>query len=198
MADASRPLNILALGDSLTEGYRLPASASYPSLIQAWLQRDGVNARVANHGVNGDTCADALRRLEPILQEPWDIAVVGLGLNDVWEGFSLERLRRDLSEILARLNEAGARLLLLEMRMPLPWPGAFMPAEGPQAFQALYPELARAAGAALHQDFMGPALDHGLVQEDGAHPTAAGMEAIAKSLYPAVTAMVDAYFDNQF
>jgi acyl-CoA thioesterase-1 len=198
MANPLRPLKILALGDSLTEGYRLPSSASYPSLIQTWLRDDGVEARVANHGVNGDTSADALQRLGPILQESWDIAVVGLGLNDVWEGFSLDQLRTDLSEILRRLNAAGAKLLLLGMRMPRPWPGEFIPAGGPQAFQALYPELAQAAGAVLHQDFMGPALDHQMVQEDGAHPTAAGMKAMARSLYPAVKALADACSDNQF
>ena len=64
---AARNPEILAFGDSLTSGYGLPADKSFPARLEAKLRADGIDARVVNAGIAGDTTAGGLARLSA----PW-------------------------------------------------------------------------------------------------------------------------------
>lgn len=186
---AHTPFRILALGDSLTAGFLIPPGSAYPEVLARLLKQDGLPVRVANHGVCGDTCPDALARLDPVLRQCWDAALVGLGVNDVLQGRPTESIRSDLRRIATRLQNAGAATVLLGMRLPPAWSAGPL-ASVAEDFQSLYPELAEELGLHLLPDFLGPALEQGLLLDDGLHPTAAGMEAMAAALAPTVKALV--------
>ncbi|HEX6092446.1 MAG TPA: GDSL-type esterase/lipase family protein, partial [Dongiaceae bacterium] len=81
-AQAEGMLKILALGDSLTAGYGLSDSESFPARLQAELQAKGINAQVINGGVSGDTSAGGRARLDWALTDDPDIVIVELGAND--------------------------------------------------------------------------------------------------------------------
>ena len=100
--------HILAFGDSLFAGYRVGQRESYPAQLEAALRGQGLNLRVTNAGVSGDTSAAGLQRIEFVLgslETPPDLAIVELGGNDLLRGISPAETRENLAAILAELQE---------------------------------------------------------------------------------------------
>jgi len=171
---------IVALGDSLTAGLGVAADEAYPARLEARLAREGYTYRVVNAGVSGDTTAGGLRRVDWVLRAKPEIAIVALGANDGLRAQSPQTMRENLTAIVKRLQAAGARVLLVGMRLP-PNYGADYTNE----FQAVFPEVARSTGAAFMPFLLdGVAADTRLNQPDGIHPTAAGYQVIADRLWP--------------
>src|SRR5262245_61624811 len=105
----SAPLKLVAFGDSLTSGHRLPSKDAYPSVLQAKLKAAGLPATVVNHGVSGDTTTRALRRLDDALAEHPQIMILELGVNDGLRGVPVpvvkERMEIIITEEQAQSNE---------------------------------------------------------------------------------------------
>lgn len=170
---------VVFLGDSLTAGLGLDENQAYPALLGRQLNQEGKAVRVINAGVSGDTTAGGLSRLNWLLGQHPDVLVVGLGANDGLRGLPLTEIESNLREIVRRSQAAGARVLLLGMRIP--------PNYGPYAGQlaALYPKLAKELNVPLVPfllDKVGG--DRSLNQADGIHPTAKGQEVVAKNVLP--------------
>jgi acyl-CoA thioesterase-1 len=170
---------VVFLGDSLTAGLGLDEDQAYPALLDRELRQAGVPARVINAGVSGDTTAGGLARLGWLLGQHPALIVVGLGANDGLRGLPLTEVEANLRQIIQRSRAAGARVLLLGMRLP--------PNYGPYAdqFTALYPKLARELDVPLVPfllDKVGGI--RSLNQADGIHPTAEGQEIVAKNVLP--------------
>ena len=168
---------ILAFGDSLFAGYGVEETQSYPARLEAALRERGVNARVTNAGVSGDTSAAGLARIEFVLDgldAPPDVAIVELGGNDLLRGIPPAETRDNLAAILAELQRREIPVLLMGMRAPPNLGAAFV-----EDYDALYPELAGQYGAALVPFFLAPVWDKpALIQEDRVHPTPEGIEAL--------------------
>ena len=100
------PKTIVAFGDSLTQGYGLPADAGFVPQMGAWLAARGASVRVVNAGVSGDTTAGGLARLDWTLAEPADLVIVNLGSNDMLRGldpnFTYENLKQIMDKLRAR------------------------------------------------------------------------------------------------
>ena len=165
---------ILAFGDSLFAGYRVGRNQSYPAQLQAALRARGINARVTNSGVSGDTSASGLQRIEFVLDggaRP-DLAIVELGGNDLLRGISPLETRENLKGILLELKERNVPVLLMGMRAP-----PNLGEEYVQTFDGIYPDLAAQYGAGLVPFFLAPVYDRPeLIQADHIHPTAEGIE----------------------
>ena len=171
---------IVALGDSLTAGLGVAADEAYPARLEARLAREGYAYRVVNAGVSGDTTAGGLRRVDWVLRAKPEIVIVALGANDGLRAQSPQTMRENLTAIVKRLQAAGARVLLVGMRLP-PNYGA----EYTKEFQTVFPDVARSTGAAFMPFLLdGVAADPRLNQPDGIHPTAAGQQVIADRLWP--------------
>ncbi len=176
---------IWALGDSLTAGYGLPPEQGFTTRLQAALRRAGIAATVRNGGVAGDTAAQARARLRWGLRglgvTP-DLVVVELGANDMLRGLPVPQARANLDAILAELKRRRIPVLLTGMRAA--------PNLGPdyvRAFEAMYPALAKAHGVPLYPFFLdGVAGNRRLLQADGLHPTARGVEIIVAKILPSV------------
>ena len=175
-AAAERPVKIVALGDSLTAGYDLPAKDSFPAQLERALKARGVAVEVANAGVSGDTSAGGLARLDWLLSLHPDILVVALGANDGLRGQPVASIEANLREIVRRARAAGSRVVLAGMKMP--------PNYGPdytREFQALYERLARELQLPFVPFLLeGVAADPKLNQADGIHPTAEGQRIVAR------------------
>jgi acyl-CoA thioesterase-1 len=173
--------SILFLGTSLTAGYGLDPEQAYPALIQKKIDSAGLDFRVINAGVSGETSAGALRRLDWLLQQPVSILVVETGANDGLRGLSPDSLRSNIQAIFdrARRLQPSAELVLLGMQVPPNYGRAYA-----QQFQALYPELARANNAVLVPFLLqGVGGINALNQPDGVHPTAAGQQRMAETVW---------------
>ena len=171
---------ILAFGDSLFAGYRVGDRESYPARLEAALRGQGINARVVNAGVSGDTSAAGLQRIGFVLDgmdRPPDLAIVELGGNDLLRGVAPAETRENLAAILAELRRRKIPVLLMGMRAPPNLGESFV-----KEFDGLYPDLAERYGAALVPFLLEPVYDKpALIQPDRIHPTAAGIEAMVEA-----------------
>lgn len=172
-----KEVTVLALGDSLFTGYGLGEGDSYPARLERALRARGINARIANAGVSGDTSAGGLQRLAFTLssqQRPPDLVIVSLGGNDMLRGLPPEQTRANLDAILAELKRRHIRVLLLGMLAPPNLGGAYR-----AHFDPIYPALAKTYDAALVPFFLQPLMGKpDLVQDDHIHPTVQGIEAL--------------------
>jgi acyl-CoA thioesterase-1 len=177
---------IVAFGDSLTAGLGVAAEEAWPALIEARLRREGYPYRVVNAGVSGDTTAGGVRRVDWVLRNRPEVAVVALGANDGLRGLSTDAMRANLGTIVERLRAAGARVLVAGMEVPPNYGAAYA-----RAFRAVFPDVARQNGAALLPFLLdGVAADPRLNQADGIHPNAAGHRAIAEHVWPHLVALL--------
>lgn len=185
----AEPLRIAALGDSLTQGFGLPADQGLVPQLQDWLAGRGHDVVVINAGVSGDTTAGGLSRLDWTLADGPDAVIVALGGNDLLRGIDPAASRANLDAILARLGAEGLPALLVG----LPAPGNYGP-EFEDAFAAIFPDLAAAHGVPLVPDLLAPITERlmaggdvlALMQADGLHPNAEGVSLIVAALGPAV------------
>jgi acyl-CoA thioesterase-1 len=166
---------ILAFGDSLLAGYGLQDGDSYPAKLEASLRARGINARIANAGISGETTGEALQRLEATLDaqpiKP-ELVIVSLGANDMFRARPPAETRANLAQIIRILKERGIRVLLLGM---LAAPD--LRADYARDFNPIYPSLAHDHGVALVPFFLQPLVDKpDLLQDDRVHPTALGIE----------------------
>jgi acyl-CoA thioesterase I len=185
-AIAAPPVHIVALGDSLTAGYGLSQQDGFVPRLQAALTAKGIAAQIANAGVSGDTTSDGLARLDWSVPQGTDAVIVELGANDMLRGFKPEVTRAALDTILQRLTQRHIAVLLCGMRAAPNLGGDYV-----KAFEPIYPELAAKYGTLLYPFFLdGVAGDLGLLQADGLHPNAAGVNVIVARILPKVEELI--------
>ena len=185
-AAEQRPIRIVALGDSLTAGFMLPATESFPVQLEQALKAKAYAVEVINAGVSGDTTAAALDRFEWAVPDGIDAAIVELGANDALRGLDPGLARRNLDAIIRRLKAKGAEILIAGMIAPRNWGEAYA-----QQFDAIFPELARAHGALLYPFFLeGVALRQDLNLDDGLHPNGKGVAEIIERILPSVEELI--------
>jgi acyl-CoA thioesterase-1 len=187
LAEATKPLHIVAFGDSLTSGYGLRRqSQSFPAQLQTALKARGHNVVVTNAGVAGDTTADGLARLGWAVPDGTDAVIVELGANDALRGIEPKVTHANLKKIIAALKQRHIPILLAGMRSPANWGDNYS-----DHFDAIFPELARANGLIFYPFFLdGVVLDAKLNQKDGMHPTGKGVAKIVKRILPSVEELI--------
>jgi len=182
---AERSIRILALGDSLTSGYGLPNGAAFPDVLQRALNTQHVNVTVINAGVAGDTSSDGLARLDWTLSDPKsmpDAAIVELGANDALRGLPPAQMERNLDAILAKLKMRNIPVLLAGMKSPRNLGPAYA-----TEYDAVFARLSKKYNTLLYPFFLdGVVLDRALIQPDGLHPNARGLDVIVKNITPSV------------
>lgn len=181
---ADAPL-IISFGDSLYAGYQLGPKEGLAPVLQAALKDAGVDARVQNAGVSGDTTAAGLQRLKFVLdnaaKKP-DLFLVGLGGNDMLRGIGPEQTRQNLTAILDELAKRDIPVVLTGMKVS-PNMGKAYAAE----FEAIYPQLGNREGVTLYPFILeGVITDPQLMLGDHLHPNAKGVAKMVEALAPVV------------
>jgi len=178
----TRPLKLVALGDSLSAGYNLPGSAAFPTVLEKALRDKGISVEIANAGVSGDTSQGGLERLDWSVPEGTDGVILELGANDALRGVDPALTEQSLDAIVTRLKARGIPVLLAGMYAPR--------SNGPDyvaRFDAIFPRLAEKHGLILYPFFLdGIAGDRVLNQPDMLHPTAEGVRVIVQRILPTV------------
>jgi acyl-CoA thioesterase I len=185
-AEAGKPIKMVVLGDSLSAGLGLSASAAFPVRLQKALKAKGIDVDMINAGVSGDTTSGGRDRLDWSVPEGTEAVILELGANDALRGLDPKVARVALTEILTRLQARKIAVLLCGMVAP-PNYGADYSAK----FNAIYPDLAKTFSVPLYPFFLeGVATDAKLNQADGLHPTAEGVDTIIKNILPTVEAFL--------
>ena len=182
---------VVAFGDSLYAGYGLKPSEAWPAKLQAALWSRGINAKLVNAGVSGDTTAAGRQRLTFLLdslpRRP-DLVIVGLGGNDMLRALPPAEARANLDAILAELDRRKIPAMLTGM-LAAPNLGVDYARE----FNAMYPALAKQYDAALVPFFMASVIEKpAMFQRDRVHPTAAGIDLIVADTVDAVAQAISA------
>lgn len=183
MAMAQTEQNLVIIGDSLTEGYGVEASQSYPSLLQNKLKAKGYNWRVINHGISGSTTASAPSRVKWVLKSPPQIVVLALGANDGLRGLKPEATEKNLDTAITLLKEKNVKVLLSAMRVPPNYKGGNYVAQ----FESVYERLAK-----KHQIPLIPFILQNVAGRpelnltDGIHPNAKGHDLVSDNLLKAL------------
>lgn len=195
-AEAEGPVQLLAFGDSLTQGYGLPQGQGLVPQLEGWLTEQGRAVTVINGGVSGDTTAGGLSRIAWSLTPEVDAVLVILGGNDLLRGLAPEETRANLDGILAEITARDLPVMLVGMQAPGNYGAAYQ-----QAFDALYPELAETYGAVFAPSFLAPlmgdpsapdpAAARAFLQADGIHPNGEGVARIVATLGPQVETLLD-------
>jgi acyl-CoA thioesterase-1 len=171
-------VRILALGDSLTEGYGVEKDEAYPFLLEQALRDRGHDVEVVNAGISGSTSASALGRLKWYLRAKPDILILALGANDGLRGLSVAKMQQNLEQTIDLAQSRGMKVLLAGMQMPLNY--------GPEytaSFREAFPEVAERRQVALI-----PFLLEGVggIPEmniaDGIHPNPQGHQVITQTV----------------
>ena len=186
-------VSILALGDSLTQGYGLAQKEGFVPQLNNWFLDQGYEVNIINGGVSGDTSAGGLERVEWALQEDVDILMVALGGNDFLRGIEPKTTRSNLDQILAIGAEKGLRLVLIGMTAI----NNFGP-DYKEEFDSIYPDLAHKYNATVVDRFMGPLLDkldagerlEPYLQQDMLHPNVQGVDLIVDHVGPILLTVV--------
>lgn len=176
-APAAAPHTVLVLGDSISAAYGIPRESGWVALLQRRL--DG--STVVNASISGETTEGALARLPALLakQKP-DVVVVELGGNDGLRGFQIQRFRDNLAQLVQLSQQAGARVLLVGMKIP-PNYGLRYTSD----FYESYTLTAKKFGVPLVPFILdGVATDPELMQEDRLHPRAEGQQKLLENVWP--------------
>ncbi len=183
---AGQPVTVMVLGDSLSIGLGLAPGQSWPDQMGKLLQADGLDVRMVNASVSGDTMSDGQARLGWALAENPDVCVVALGGNDGLRMLDIKRMETALDAILSELEVRGIAIIVVGM-LPSPNFGQDYFRE----FAAVFPRRAEAHGVLLVPFLLqGVAGKAELNQPDGIHPTAKGAQIVALTVLPVVREMV--------
>ncbi len=185
-AAADKPLQIVALGDSLTAGLGLESQDAFPAKLQQALAAKGIVTAISNAGVSGDTMSGGLARLDWSVPPGTDAVILELGANDALRGIDPAVTRRALDNILRGLAKRNIPVLLCGMLSP-----PNLGTDYAHTFDAIFPDLAKTYGVVFYPFFLdGVAADPKLNQHDGLHPTAAGVDVIVARILPKVEELI--------
>jgi acyl-CoA thioesterase-1 len=184
-APAAPEKSILVVGDSLSAAYGMAQARGWVALLGERLKRERPDYIVVNASISGETTAGGRARLGKILElhRP-RVVILELGSNDGLRGLPVTEMKKNLSAMIVQAQKAGARVLLVGMRMP--------PNYGPDysgSFESAFAKLAKEHRTALVPFLMeGFAEKPDLFQPDRIHPTEAAqplmLERVWKALKP--------------
>ena len=165
---------IVCFGDSITAGFGLDTGQSFPDLLQQDIDRRGLQYRVVNMGISGDTTQDGLGRMSMALAEKPAIVLLELGGNDGLRGIPISITEANLGQMIEAFQAAGARVVLAGMTLPPNYGETYI-----RQFEKVFRDT-----AAKHKITLIPFLLEGvgghndLMQRDGLHPNAEGAKKV--------------------
>ncbi|HEY9198531.1 MAG TPA: arylesterase [Gammaproteobacteria bacterium] len=186
-ARTDAPPRILVFGDSLSAAYGIELEAGWVALLQERLRAQDMPHRVVNASVSGETSVGGRARLPALLADGnYSVVVLELGGNDGLRGLSLAQTEANLRAMIETAQAAGARVLLLGMRLPPNYGATYT-----EAFSRIYSRLAQELKVALVPFLLdGVATDPALMQPDRIHPRAEAQSRLLDTVWPALVPLL--------
>jgi acyl-CoA thioesterase-1 len=179
---AAKTITVMAYGDSLIEGHGLPAEQGFPARLEKKMREEGIDVRVINAGVSGETSSGALTRLDWTLAQNPDYVILETGANDMLRGVDPAVTRENIEKILSALKARNIPVLLAGMKA-LPSYGDLFGGR----YDGIYKDLAEKYAKIYYPFFLkGVALEAQYNQDDGMHPNAVGVDVIVGNIFPYV------------
>jgi acyl-CoA thioesterase-1 len=178
---SARDARIVVLGDSLSAGYGLALDEGWVHLLKQRLAGREPAYSVINASVSGDTTEGGRARIAALLQQHQPaVVLVELGGNDGLRGLALTRTRDNLRAIVSACQEAGAKVLLVGVRLPPNYGPAFL-----AGFARIFQDISAQHEVALVPRILADIAEHAeLMQGDGIHPTAEAQAQVLANIWP--------------
>jgi acyl-CoA thioesterase I len=180
-AAANSERTVLFIGTSLTAGYGLTQAQSFPMLVERRIDEAGLPFGVVNAGVSGETSAGALRRVDWLLRQPFDVVVLETGANDMLRGVDPSTTEANIQAIIDRIRARHPDVpIVLAGMLALPNLGDVYGRD----FETIYPRLAE-RNDLDYIPFLLEAVggERDLNQSDGVHPNVEGHRLIADTVW---------------
>lgn len=193
-ADENKPVHIVFLGDSLTDGFGVNREDAWPSLFAEKLKDDYVNFRITNAGVSGATTSSGIQKLSWFnLQDTPDIVVIALGSNDGLRGIMPNNSRKNLQKMIDYCNLNQIKLVLTGQKIPPNYGREYA-----LQFEELFEQLARRNRVKFYPFLLeGVAGDNSMNQADGIHPNEDGHQEIAERFYDFWVSEVGSWLESR-
>lgn len=174
---------LLVVGDSISAGFGLDSRQGWVTLLQQRLREEGFDDKVVNASISGDTSAGGQARLAALLaQHKPELVVLELGGNDGLRGQPPQQLQQNLASMIDRSRAAGAKVLLLGMRLPPNYGVRYT-----TAFAQVYQTLAAEKQVPLVPFFLeGVGGVPELMQADGIHPAQKAQKQLLENAWPSI------------
>jgi len=189
-------LTIIAFGDSLTAGYGLPVSDSYPAQLETALRAKGLSVSIINSGVSGETTRGNLERAKFIRSQNPDIVILGIGGNDALRNLPVSETKSNIEETVKVLQsgENPPVVILLKMQGPINSGLAYK-----RDFDAIYEEVAKSYNLILVPFLTAELfLDSANKLNDGIHYNATGYQKVVdQHLVPVLEEVIEQITKNQ-
>lgn len=184
--DPARP-KVVFLGDSLTAGYGLDETQSYPSLLQQRMDAEGYAFEVVNAGVSGDTSAGGLRRIDWALDGNVRVLVLTLGANDGLRGLSIQEMKQNLTAIIRRARAKNVTVILAGMEAPPNYGQEYA-----TAFRSAFRDIATSERVLFIPFLLDKvAGESALNLGDGIHPNERGTRIVADTVWAVLRPVLD-------
>jgi acyl-CoA thioesterase-1 len=168
---------ILVFGDSLSAGYGIDVTESWPSLLQTELDRTGRGYKIMNASISGETALGGRQRIAKLLEQYHPaIVILELGANDGLRGFSTADIESNLDQILIEINQIRAQTALIGMRLPPNYGEPYI-----TQFKSIFPRLALKRHVPL-LPFLLDGVPAEQFQADYLHPSAASQPQIMRNV----------------
>jgi acyl-CoA thioesterase I len=186
LSPGAQACRLAVLGDSLAAGYGVAETEAFPVRLEQALKAHGVDCAVLNAGVSGDTSAGGLARLDWVLADQPTHLLVELGGNDALRALPVEELRENINQIIETAKGRGVQVILAGMLAPPNLGRSYT-----EDFKRVYLDLARVHDVPLYPFFLdGVVLQDGLMQPDGIHPNARGVDVIVERITPLLASVL--------
>jgi acyl-CoA thioesterase-1 len=178
---------LLVVGDSISAGYGLARGEGWVDLLAARLAQRGLREHVVNASISGDTTAGGRERLPALLRTHRPaVVILELGGNDALRGGNLDATRANLDAMVAAVQAARAKPLIVGMRVPPNYGAAYA-----RRFESLFADVAKARRVPVVADpFAGFGEDLGLFQPDRIHPLAVAQARILDNVWPVLAPLL--------
>ena len=185
--DEEQPI-ILFFGNSITAGYGLELDEAFPAIVQEKLDSMGIDYKVVNAGLSGETTAAGLNRIEWVLRTVPEIFVLELGANDGLRGVDLSETKKNLAGIIEKVRTVNPDVEVVIAGMEVP---PNLGAEYTGEFRTLFAELAKEYNTHYIKFLLDEVAGNpDLNQSDGIHPTAEGHQIVAKTVLDALLPII--------
>lgn len=183
MAQGASAGTVLIVGDSISAAFGLDTREGWVALLEQRLKAEGFDDKVINASISGDTSAGGQARLPALLAEHKpSLVVVELGGNDGLRGQLPTQLQQNLASMIDRSREAGAKVLLLGMRLPPNYGKRYT-----EAFAQVYATLGQEKNVPLVPFFLeGVGGVPALMQADGIHPGPKAQAQLLENAWPSI------------
>ncbi len=183
-------IKIIALGNSLTEGFGLSRGENLVDVLESRLKEKGIRCLIINGGVSGDTTSGGLSRTDRYLGNRPDIFMIELGINDALLEYPLTEIKENLRRIIQKVLSSGAQALLIGTDIPEEFPD--IPLSYRRDYSLIFEELAKEFQIPLcHHLLEGIAGEPAYTLFDLLHPNSRGVEKMAEKIIDTLEEMIE-------